>query len=36
MNFSRKSLKLMSVLAGTMLMGSVLAGCGSSENENEI
>lgn len=36
MNFSRKSLKLMSVLAGTMLMGGVLAGCGSSENENEI
>lgn len=36
MNFSKKSLKLASVLAGTMLLGGVLAGCGDDTNSNEI
>lgn len=36
MNFSKKGLKLASVLAGTMLLGGVLAGCGDDANSNEI
>ena len=36
MNFSKKSLNLASVLAGTMLLGGVLAGCGDDTNSNEI
>lgn len=36
MNFSKKSLKLMSVIAGTMLMGSVFAGCGDEGSADEI
>ena len=36
MNFSKKSLKLASVLASTMLLGGVLAGCGDDTNSNEI
>ena len=36
MNFSKKSLKLASVLEGTMLLGGVLAGCGDDTNSNEI
>ena len=31
MYFSKKTMKLMSLLAGTMLMGGVLAGCGGDE-----
>ena len=36
MNFGKKGLKLASVLMGTMLMGGVLAGCGSQADSNEI
>ena len=36
MNFSKKGLKLASVLAGTMLLGGVLAGCGDDANSNEF
>lgn len=36
MHFSKKSLKIMSVLAGTMLMGSILAGCGDDAKSDEI
>ena len=36
MNFGKKGLKLASVLMGTMLMGGVLAGCGSPADSNEI
>ena len=32
MYFSKKTMKLMSLLAGTMLMGGVLAGCGGDES----
>ena len=34
MNFGKKGLKLASVLMGTMLMGGVLAGCGSQADSN--
>lgn len=36
MHFSKKSLKIMSVLAGTMLMGSIFAGCGDDAKSDEI
>lgn len=36
MHFSKKSLKIMSVLAGTMLMGSIFAGCGDEAKSDEI
>ena len=36
MQFSKKSLKVMSVLAGTMLMGSIFAGCGDEAKSDEI
>lgn len=36
MQFSKKSLKIMSVLAGTMLMGSIFAGCGDDAKSDEI
>lgn len=36
MHFSKKSLKIMSVLAGTMLMGSIFAGCGEDAKSDEI
>lgn len=36
MHFSKKSLKIMSVLAGTMLMGGIFAGCGDDAKSDEI
>lgn len=36
MHFSKKSLKIMSVLAGTMLIGSIFAGCGDDAKSDEI
>ena len=36
MHFSKKSLKIMGVLAGTMLMGSIFAGCGDDAKSDEI
>ena len=36
MHFSKKSLKIMSVLAGIMLMGSIFAGCGDDAKSDEI
>lgn len=36
MHLSKKSLKIMSVLAGTMLMGSIFAGCGDDAKSDEI
>lgn len=36
MHVSKKSLKIMSVLAGTMLMGSIFAGCGDDAKSDEI
>ena len=36
MHFSKKSLKIMSVLAGTMLMGSIFACCGDDAKSDEI
>lgn len=36
MHFSKKSLKIMSVLAGTMLMGNIFAGCGDDAKSDEI